>query len=358
MKRKFKLIKTYPGSPKLGREIEVNEKVAYFHFNINEGGCVSLETKALLAGAYSEFWQEIIKKTFDIETIQHVNGTKYSLQSTGKFAVSNICSFNQYSAEHLLQNDRYRIVQVKRLSDNVSFQEGQSIEVGKLGDGFKIVGFKLKDNKLHVGVSSTSRVYVIDGVSLEVIRHKEIEKFQVIEYTNRGGSEWTLKLSSSGIWYSENQQYTPDYVESQFRRGNWIVKTIKRLSDGETISLGEPISFDGRKSEKIIKIYRDGRLQVDLNGKCYQFEDLQRNHKVLFITEDGYPVAKGDTVFYLNLKKQAIFKLKNVKENVGIGQGVFVFKTEAGMREFIDNRRKQFLDKFAKLFEINFFNSI
>jgi hypothetical protein len=106
--RKFKLIKEYPGSPKLGKIEKVprfpradNDEL-YFHI-----------TK------YPEFWEEVVEKDYEI--------LKFILPGGNILHIQNA----KNPLEFMLNNSNtYKIYSIKRLSDGEVFSIGDKLETG------------------------------------------------------------------------------------------------------------------------------------------------------------------------------------------------------------------------------------
>lgn len=115
---KYKLIKEYPGSPKLGLIID--------NYVYTKGAeTINIKNE-------KEFWEEIIEKDYKILSYKGICGDIYELQSSGLYKQNN-------TINHIVDFKRYFIHSIKRLSDDEIFTIGDNIK-GWVGDeeGFKI----------------------------------------------------------------------------------------------------------------------------------------------------------------------------------------------------------------------------
>jgi len=106
--RKFKLIKEYPGSPKLNTEVETDgNKILY------KGVHSTLLIKEVTN--FSEFWQEVIEKDYEILMYKHSDGQVAGIEYI------NACL--KLAALH----EGWKIYSVKRLSDGEIFTIGDKV---------------------------------------------------------------------------------------------------------------------------------------------------------------------------------------------------------------------------------------
>lgn len=118
--KKYKLIKEYPGSPKLGIEITQLE-------------CDSIE-------CYPEFWEEVVEKDYEILSFNmSIRQQKLAnLQKDGSYLHTELLStVGGTSLKFMLENKIYDIHSVKRLSDGEIFTVGDNTKYGCI-DGFYI----------------------------------------------------------------------------------------------------------------------------------------------------------------------------------------------------------------------------
>lgn len=133
---KYKLIKEYPGSPKLGYIFETKIYDEYKDF--------------------PEFWEPIIEKDYEILLISGIKNGLVLCElnpNTNLFKYNMVNGSEEFSLDNFLKSG-YRIHSVKRLSDGEIFTIGDSgIVPKKTHDFYKkkrypIISFYIKDGKL------------------------------------------------------------------------------------------------------------------------------------------------------------------------------------------------------------------
>lgn len=119
--RKFKLIKEYPGSPKLNTVFDywtdgISEQV---YNKSNNPSFISLET----IKKYPEFWEEVVEKEYEILSFKRISdscdmGVAYLQKSGGYLHLPALSSmWEGASLEWMLKSKEYVINSIKRLSD-------------------------------------------------------------------------------------------------------------------------------------------------------------------------------------------------------------------------------------------------
>lgn len=127
MTKKYKLIKEYPGSPKLG--ICVDEVIDY-------------DKELNSYKNYPEFWQEVKKPNFEILSFKSKNVDRFwLLKKNGKYSQSS--STNEWELNDFLILNEEVIYSVKRLSDGEIFTIGDYINNKQFGGNGHIIRFNL-----------------------------------------------------------------------------------------------------------------------------------------------------------------------------------------------------------------------
>lgn len=115
---KYKLIKEYPGSPKLGHIICCND---FTHNGVDRHSCSD----------YPEFWEEVVEKDYEIISFKQNIGVT---DLWTKFGSNNWCRnyngtpiTNPYTYDEIINSKLYKINSVKRLSDGEIFTIGDKI---------------------------------------------------------------------------------------------------------------------------------------------------------------------------------------------------------------------------------------
>lgn len=112
---KYKLIKTYPGSPKLGFILDKTWEVNY---PLN---CYLINGLTFNPNNHTEFWEQVVEKDYEI----------LSFKSLEKFKHGHLVHMNQnnFKPEKYLSSPNYwEIHSVKRLSDDEIFTIGDRIQ--------------------------------------------------------------------------------------------------------------------------------------------------------------------------------------------------------------------------------------
>lgn len=117
--RKFKLIKEYPGSPKLNTIVEVKSD-GYIHWNVNsnENNPTNYIHNSSMK-QYEEFWQPVVEKDYEILSLISNSKNNEVLKNT------IIDATKKYNKSE--PNDFWDIHSVKRLSDGEIFTIGDKI---------------------------------------------------------------------------------------------------------------------------------------------------------------------------------------------------------------------------------------
>ena len=145
--KRYKLIKEYPGSPKLGSIIK-NEDVFKGHwYTITE----KKHLGTIEPWKYPEFWEEVVEKDYEILSLKAENVV---------FKKTEFNEWKKYGTEEIYPNlevgscyvkTPLEIFSIKRLSDGEIFTVGDMIENTnnpKIND--KIYGISLEKNEIHV----------------------------------------------------------------------------------------------------------------------------------------------------------------------------------------------------------------
>lgn len=150
--RKFKLIKEYPGSPKLFTEVIKSNgdgNYSYIEPNIKEYCKNIIENN-------SEFWKEIIEIAKDYQILSFYDAINNKYYKNDSQLKDSFCVVDGkapfYSEKDMLLN--CSIKSIKRLSDNKIFTMYDMVDstISDLGRPVQITGFKIIDNKLKVGL--------------------------------------------------------------------------------------------------------------------------------------------------------------------------------------------------------------
>lgn len=164
--RKYKLIKEYPGSCKIGTEIVYNHSLDNFIYNVetptaNDIAIIPLEGiirtsrwSTTLFENYKEYYQEIIEKEYEILTLSD-GGTLVSYDKS-EIGTYNVPMNIHYSTKELwlecfLRHNFWKIYSVKRVSDGEVFIINDKIFIG-LSQSYEIKSINIS-NQYKGGIS-------------------------------------------------------------------------------------------------------------------------------------------------------------------------------------------------------------
>lgn len=132
--KQYKLIKEYPGSPKLGTIVERKGDGYYYPTN-SPGGWFNENIHII---PFSEFWKEVDKKEYEILSFKGLD-TIYHLKDNGKYS-SAVNGTGTFTDEECLEVFKNSIHSIKRLSDGEIFTVGDKI-IGFTGDDGYIIKY-------------------------------------------------------------------------------------------------------------------------------------------------------------------------------------------------------------------------
>ena len=103
--KNYRLIKTYPGSPKLNTTVYLETENNYMTNMEND---FKLFPKKIVEN-YPEFWQPVVEKNYEILSLARFCSIKPT--------ITDVSNYGDEYIEALLKCDKARIHSVKRLSD-------------------------------------------------------------------------------------------------------------------------------------------------------------------------------------------------------------------------------------------------
>lgn len=143
---KYKLKKSYPGSPELGYITKPKDNSPDLN-NYYYGG------SWFAPSLFPEFWEKVEDKTYEILSFKSIHNAHYVLELTEKGYISKE-GINHVPLETLLINQNFNIHSVKRLSDGEIFTVGE--EVDDWGTKRVITGFSNESGWLTIPVEFNS----------------------------------------------------------------------------------------------------------------------------------------------------------------------------------------------------------
>lgn len=117
---KYKLIKEYPGSPKLNTKVFLELENNYTTNLINDFNLYPIN----LIENYPEFWEKVVEKDYKILSLARFCSIKPT--------ITDVSDYGDGYIEALLKCDKARVHSVKRLSDSEVFTIGDNTNHGKI----------------------------------------------------------------------------------------------------------------------------------------------------------------------------------------------------------------------------------
>ena len=278
--KKYRLIKTYPGSPVLGFEVE---KIGASTYVGGSGNTFQIRKEYI--EYHSEFWEEVIEKDYEILCIKHKKSKCFYRNSI------NLRNLNLYD-----------IHSVKRLSDG---------EVFTVGDRINHYGEYAK-NEFSTKTYTLKEIYFIEENKLT---------FYVGKSFNLGAisaSKYKLPLftTEDGVDIFEGDLY-----HAVTKKNNKILINLNAEKEAPNFppiwSMKDFICFSYRK-------------------KAQEYID---NHEILFSTADGVDIFEGDkyhSVILYNLQYKGWFKAQKInKGKYTDAESCIVFSTEKEAKQYI-----------------------
>ncbi len=140
--KKYKLIKEYPGSPKIGA-IAKSDKIDYVYYYLEKNSHTGIGTSIIENNP--EFWEEVVEKDYEVLSyIKKDNSAITTKRENGFFLNSMFKDSHGVYSDYQLLNT-WNIYSVKRLSDGEIFTIGDIVE--EYGE---IRTFLLQNDKIFI----------------------------------------------------------------------------------------------------------------------------------------------------------------------------------------------------------------
>ena len=283
--KKYKLIKTYPGSPELSTEI-IETKINSL-CPVNE--CYISGKTFMLIGDdsfeiknpenYPEFWEKVVKKDYEILCIKHKK---------------NKCFYR--NSIDLRNLNFYDIHSVKRLSDGKVFNIGENATTA-LNNYGPITAFEINCNRMYIRTNGSSKGTFSCNI-------KDLKVFK------------KLFTTEDGVDIFEGDLY-----HAVTKKNNKMLINLNAEKEAPNFppiwSMKDFICFSYRK-------------------KAQEYID---NHEILFSTADGVDIFEGDkyhSVILYNLQYKGWFKAQKInKGKYTDAESCIVFSTEKEAKQYI-----------------------
>ena len=168
--KKYKLIKEYPGSPKLGIILQYCDKVHQAH---------TLDKKNYYNGMiitnYPEFWEEVVEKDYEILSYYAKNisgkGENYvdldyiwyeTAKGNGKWSRKGHIT-GPYTTDEINNHNGYGIYSVKKLSDGEVFTLGEEVKQGIIVE-FKATCYRPYTTEIEVHFAYNRRKTMLNNL--------------------------------------------------------------------------------------------------------------------------------------------------------------------------------------------------
>jgi hypothetical protein len=282
--KKFKLIREYPGSPKLGTEL--TPKTDMHVTNTNN---YYWEGSWFNPSDFPEFWEEVVVPDYEVYQVSYATEIRTLFDGGYRIHPAGI----GFDLDYLLTNGG-KIHSVKRLSDGKIFTVGDRIDIGgRNGMFFRTISM--------INISSDGTL-VIDHEHGGLTNSKSNGIFNKIE---------PAPLDYEILSYAKKDN---PKCHTMKRRGGerhdefWNIRVVKRLSDGEVFKVGDVIQTykDGSKHRiKSISLAKETSslkkgIWVNYEGGAQHFSNTIKVKNKLLTTEDGVDIYVGDQTWILH----------------------------------------------------------
>ena len=255
--KKYKLIKQYPGSLKLGS------------IATSIGGD-DLWKGSIYYDKYPEYWEEVVEVEKDYEILRY-----YSIENP---------SIGRTTCNSKL-NDTYNIYSVKRLSDGEVFTIGDKAKTVDINGRHTIRQFRIKQKCFGKNFSGN---YTYDGI-------------------DRIWIDW--EKNCGGNWLESTEKVVEkDYQILKSCPIEGTIYSVKRLSDGEVFTVGDRIKVYQHGSIKTINSIdlmgdtssiKEGIWFTYDSGSCHMTHIIKQKQPI-YLTHDGKDIFPEDIVWYVN----------------------------------------------------------
>jgi hypothetical protein len=283
--KKYKLIKQYPASPKLG--FIVAQKPCGIYYNMETGihyGSATLEN-------YPEYWQEVVDHEFEIISFKQDSGVTDLWTKFREGWSRNVNGYpvtGPYSTEAILENSLYKIHSVKRLSDG---------EIFTVGDRAKTITSKGKHTVTQLNIKQKCKGrdgkggYNYDGIDRIWI-----------DWEDDCGGNWLESIEKLiEKDYEILSQVTKYNPLDDYKASGTKIHSVKRLSDGEVFTVGDLIKTPYTDCTQItgFKNPEGDEYFIEIPTGLTRLLSLEKVKQPIFLTHDGKDIFAGDKVWWV-----------------------------------------------------------
>jgi len=271
--RKYKLIKEYPGSPKLGEEIMVHGEVVNY-VRINSLCELELLPKYKDLIKSFEFWEEIKEKEekeYEILSFHNKISGRWYLQELNRYRYEDdiYCKSLKHLDWMLKSNSNY-IHSVKRLSDG---------EIFTIGDKVNTI------TKINKKSNITIKSFELYGDSTIIVYTNECNGFEGGKYKN-GVNLLKIEHSKSSLFITEDgvEMFVGDEYYFIYDNKDIVKFTVKDEHSSSNFNDGNKRFSTKEAAQKWI----DENFKIKIGNYEVKFQILPSNGKIILINNFYY----------------------------------------------------------------------
>ena len=230
----------------------------------------------------------------------------------------------------------------------------------QIGDKFnnywdcKNIGIDYKKNLIENNPEFWQKVEELEYEILSIIKKSDGTLFKVKNWDKDGAY----------LKYTDDYIFNPSKNSLEYILNNFIIHSVRRVRDNVTFSIGDlcnPIGEYSNNKHKITEIWftNSGDLRISSDNYCLDINRIEHSKKVLFVTEDGVEIFKGDYYHSVNIdtytlyepesngyaSNKLIYKIFSTKEKAE--EYVLYNKTMFSLQEILDIRQN-YINAFDK----------
>jgi hypothetical protein len=255
--RKYKLIKKYPSSPKLGAIVEKKGNSIYFPETKETWSSSNPNYFDVMVTNQPEFWEKVVEPDYEVLSFRWIDrgGTTpiYTLKNDKYCFDWAIPTANKYSLEQMLSelNSHYIIYSVKRLSDGEIFTVGDNTTTGIIKEFIfqgDCIGMVTGEHTSWVGIKVWRKVKqplftTEDGV--DIFEGDTAIPLDPVSFKIYAKTPYTTGESTKyGIY---------KYFSTKQKAEEYILMSKPCLSINDVLSVGQRVIADEGKLKQIVK---------------------------------------------------------------------------------------------------------
>ena len=119
---------------------------------------------------------------------------------------------------------------------------------------------------------------------------------------------------------------------------NWIIHSVKRLSDGEVFTVGDLCKVKNTTTKDNIISFAVNPKGLSAHSRNFTqyINNIEKVKQALFTTEDGVDIFKGDNITSVNLDSLKIYATTHINTGESLNYGNYKhFSTKEAAEEYI-----------------------